>query len=65
MDADEAQDILDRIEDEMDIPAEIVHDMDRETFEEFIETWADLKEAEFDERPHIADKFLDRLDDER
>jgi len=65
MDADEAQDILDRIEDEMDIPAEVVHDMDFETFQEFIETWADLKEAEFDQRPHVTDKFIDRLEDER
>ena len=65
MDADEAQDILDRIEDEMSIPSEVVHDMDRDTFEEFIETWADLKEAELDERPHISDRFISRLDDER
>ncbi len=65
MDADEAQEVLDRIEDEMSIPAEIVHEMDMETFEEFIETWADLKEAELDQRPDVTDRFISILDDER
>ena len=65
MDSDEAQDVLDRIEDTMQIPSYIVDRMTSEDFEEFLEEWADLMEARHDERPHISDKFIERLDEER
>lgn len=65
MDSDEAQDVLDRIEDVMEVPSYVIDRLTSEEFEEFIEEWADLMEARFDERPHTSPKFIERLDDER
>jgi hypothetical protein len=65
VDDSEAQEVLERIEDTMEIPSYIVDRMDSDEFAEFIESWADLMEARFDERPHTSEKFIDRLGDQR
>jgi hypothetical protein len=61
----EAQEILERIEEDLEIPGDIVHELDKEQFSALIETWAEIQENKTDRPSNFSERFFDKLDKNR
>lgn len=65
MDEVEAQEILDRIEEDLDIPEGVVSQLDKEQFSALVEHWGEQRSIETDKPFNISENFFKKLDENR